>query len=323
MDNPQSGLQIVVLDGLTLNPGDLNWSGLTALGDCVIHERTAPAELLARAANAEVLLTNKTVLSAADLANLPRLKYIGVLATGTNVVDLQAARARAIPVTNIPTYGTKSVAQMTFALLLELAHHVGHHAQTVREGRWTSHIDWCYWDYPLVELDGLTMGLVGLGRIGRAVAELGAAFGLKVLAYDPAAGAAPAFVRAVDLDTLFRESDVVSLHCPLTPQTAKLVNAERLSWMKPTAFLLNTSRGPLVDEPALAAALNAGRIAGAALDVLSVEPPPATNPLLTARNCIITPHMAWGTRAARARLMKIAVDNVQAFLQGTPQNVVN
>lgn len=323
MDNTQSRLQIVVLDGLTLNPGDLDWSGLTALGDCAIYDRTAAAEVLPRAAQAEVLLTNKTVLSAGDIAQLPRLKYIGVLATGTNVVDLPAARARGIPVTNIPTYGTKSVAQMTFALLLELAHHVGHHSRTVREGRWTGHIDWCYWDYPLVELDGLTLGLVGLGRIGRAVADLGAAFGLKVLAYDPLAGEPPAFVRAADLETLFRESDVVSLHCPLTPQTAKLVNAERLSWMKPTAFLLNTSRGPLVDEPALAAALNAGRIAGAALDVLSVEPPPADNPLLTARNCIITPHMAWGTRAARARLMKIAVENIRAFLQGKPQNVVN
>ena len=316
-------IQIVVLDGFTLNPGDLDWAELKSLGDCAIYDRTSPSELPLRAANADILLTNKTQLGGGDIRALPRLKYIGVLATGTNVVDLAAARARGTPVTNIPTYGTKSVAQMTFALLLELAHHTGHHAQTVREGRWTRSIEWCYWDFPLVELEGLTMGIVGFGRIGRAVADLAAAFGLKVLACDPAAGAAPPFVQMVELETLFRESDIVSLHCPLTPQTAGLVNARRLALMKRTAFLLNTSRGPLVDEPALAEALNSGRIAGAAVDVLSVEPPPATNPLLTTNNCIITPHMAWGTRAARARLMKVAVENVRAFLAGKPQNVVN
>jgi glycerate dehydrogenase len=238
-------------------------------------------------------------------------------------VDLAAARARGIPVTNVPAYGTKSVSQLTFALLLELAHHVGHHAQTVRDGRWTRSTDFCYWDFPLIELDGLTLGIVGFGRIGRAVGDLGAAFGMKVLACSRTAGAAPPFARFVELDTLFRKSDVVSLHCPLTPQTASLVNARRLSLMKPTTFLLNTSRGPLVDESALADALNSGRLAGAALDVLSTEPPPADNPLLTARNCLITPHLAWATRAARARLMKIAVENVRAFLHGTAQNVVN
>lgn len=316
-------MQIVVLDGFTLNPGDLSWAELKALGRCEIHDRTPPAQLLPRAAEAEILLTNKTLLAGADLPKLPRLKYIGVLATGTNVVDLAAARARGIPVTNVPTYGTKSVAQMTFALLLELAHHVGHHAQTVRKGRWTHNTDFCYWDFPLIELEGLTLGIVGFGRIGRAVADLAAAFGLKVLACDPAAGAAPPFVRLVELNTLFRQSDVVSLHCPLTPQTANLVNARRLALMKPTALLLNTSRGPLVDELALAEALNSGRIAGAALDVLSVEPPPVDNPLLTAENCVITPHLAWATRAARARLMQIAVENIRAFLQGKPQNVVN
>ena len=316
-------MNIVVLDGFTLNPGDLSWAELQSLGPCAIYERTPPAEVLARAAAAEVLLTNKTELARDTIQHLPRLQYIGVLATGTNVVDLAAARARGIPVTNVPTYGTKSVAQLTFALLLELAQHPGHHAQTVREGRWTRSTDFCYWDFPLIELDGLTLGIVGFGRIGRAVGDLAAAFGLKVLAFDPVAEAPPPFVRLVELDALFRESDIVSLHCPLTPQAANLVNAHRLALMKPTAFLLNTSRGPLVDESALAEALNSGRIAGAALDVLSAEPPRADNPLLTAKNCLITPHLAWATRAARSRLMQTAVANVRAFLQGKPQNVVN
>jgi len=316
-------MNIVVLDAFALNPGDLDWSELQSLGPCAIYDRTPPAELTRRAAGADILLTNKAELAARTIQNLPALKYIGVLATGTNVVDLAAARARGIPVTNVPAYGTKSVAQMTFALLLELAQHVGHHAQTVREGRWTRSLDFCYWDFPLLELDGLTLGIVGFGRIGRAVGALGAAFGMKVLAYHPTAGAAPPGVRFLDLETLFRESDVVTLHCPLTPQTANLVNARRLSLMKPTAFLLNTSRGPVVDEPALADALNSSRIAGAALDVLSTEPPRADNPLLTARNCLITPHLAWATRAARSRLIKIAVENVRSFLHGKPQNVVN
>ena len=316
-------MNIVVLDGFTLNPGDLSWEELESLGTCAVYDRTPPAEVARRAADADIVLTNKAELTAGHIQNLPRLKYIGVLATGTNVVDLAAAHARGIPVTNVPTYGTRSVAQMTFALILELAHHVGHHAATVREGRWTHNTDWCYWDFPLVELDGLTLGVVGFGRIGRAVGELGAAFGMKVLACDPAADTPPPGVRFVELESLFRESDIVSLHSPLTPQTANLVNARRLSLMKPTAFVINTSRGPLVNEAALADALNSGRIAGAAVDVLSKEPPPADNPLLTARNCIITPHLAWATRAARARLMKIAVQNVRAFLQGQRQNVVN
>jgi len=315
-------MNIVVLDGYTLNPGDLSWDELQSLGPCAVYDRTLPAEVAHRAADADILLTNKTELTSGHIQNLPRLKYIGVLATGTNVVDLATARARGIPVTNVPAYGTKSVAQMTFALLLELAHHTGHHARNVREGRWTDSTDWCYWDFPLIELDGLTLGVVGFGRIGRAVAELGAAFGMKVLACENTANAAPPFVRFVELDALFRESDIVSLHCPLTPQTTELVNAQRLALMKPTAFLLNTSRGPLVDERALADALNSGRIAGAAMDVLSKEPPPADNPLLTAQNCLITPHLAWATRAARSRLMKIAVENVRAFQQGRPQNVV-
>ena len=316
-------MKIVVLDGFTLNPGDLSWDKLKALGTCEIYDRTNPADVLHRSAGARLLLTNKTVLTREHIEALPDLKYIGVLATGTNVVDLAAAKERGIPVTNIPTYGTRSVAQAAFALLLELTQHVGHHAQSVREGRWTKSIDWCYWDYPLIELDGLTMGIVGFGRIGLAVCNLAGAFGMKVFTCPPPTEPLPSFAQMVDIETLFRQSDIVSLHCPLTPETKGLINSQRLSWMKPTAFLLNTSRGPLIEEQALADALNSGRLAGAGLDVLSVEPPPATNPLLTAKNCLITPHQAWGTRSARARLMNIAVENARAFLNGKQQNVVN
>ncbi len=315
-------MNIVVLDGFTLNPGDLSWSELESLGPCEVYDRTAPAEVMGRAGGAEILLTNKTELGREHILSLPRLRYIGVLATGTNVVDLAAARERGIPVTNVPAYSTRSVAQTTIALLLELTQHAGHHAETVREGRWARSADWCYWDYPLIELEGLTLGIVGFGRIGRAVGELAAALGMRVLACNAASRPAAPFVRAVDLETLFRESDVVSLHCPLTEQTRGLINAERLSWMKPTAFLLNTSRGLLVDEAALAEALNSGRIAGAGLDVLSAEPPAADNPLLQAKNCLITPHLAWATRSARSRLLRIAVENVRRFLQGSPQNLV-
>lgn len=316
-------MNIVVLDGFTLNPGDLSWDELKTLGQCEIYDRTELSEVAARAAQAEVLLTNKTDLNRELIEGLPSLKYIGISATGTNVVNLEAARSRGIPVTNVPGYGTSSVAQTTLALLLELAHRAGHHSETVRAGRWSSSLDWCYWDYPLVELDGLTMGIVGLGRIGRAVARLAAAFGMNVIGCSRSSSSPLPFVTMVDLETLFPSSDVVTLHCPLTPETKFLVNQQRLSWMKPSAFLLNTSRGLLIDEPALAQALNSGQIAGAGLDVLSVEPPPADHPLLRARNCLITPHLAWGTQAARRRLMKIAVDNVRAYLGGKPQNVVN
>lgn len=316
-------MRIVVLDGFTLNPGDLSWDDLRALGPCEVYDRTPPDALAERTAEREILLTNKTVLDRRTIESLAQLKYIGVLATGTNIVDLKAATERNVPVTNVPAYGTNSVAQTTMALLLELAMGVGHHSQTVHQGRWSGNPDFCYWDQPLLELNGLTMGLIGLGRIGLAVAQMADAFGMAVLAYSPKPKAMPPFVRGVILESVFRESDVVSLHCPLTPETQGLVNPQRLSWMKPTAFLLNTSRGPLVDELALAEALNSGRIAGAGLDVLSVEPPPADNPLLRARNCIITPHYAWASHAARQRLMTVAVENVRAFLNGQPQNVVN
>lgn len=315
-------MNICVLDGHTLNPGDLSWDELKQLGPCEIHDRTPPAETTSHAAQAEIVLTNKTALGRTEIGALPKLKYIGVLATGTNVVDLTAARERGIPVTNVPAYGTRSVAQATFALLLELTNRVGHHAHRVRNGAWTNATDWCFWDFPLVELEGLTLGLVGFGRIGATVADIAHAFGMNVIAHNSSPKPAPPFVKFVDLETLFHTSDVVSLHCPLTPKTERLVNTERLARMKPTAFLLNTSRGPLVDEAALAAALDSGQLAGAAVDVLSNEPPPANNPLLRARNCIITPHNAWGTHAARARLLHVAVDNVRAFLAGKPMNVV-
>jgi glycerate dehydrogenase len=319
---PNSRPKIVVLDGHTLNPGDLDWRGLEEIGALTVHARTPLAETVARAKGAEVLLTNKAPVSAATIEQLPELQYIGVLATGFNVVDVAAAKAREISVANVPGYGTPAVAQHVFALILELAQRTGHHAQTVRDGRWTASPDFCYWDFPLVELAGRTLGIVGFGAIGQAVANIGRAFGMKVIA----STRTPRTVEGVEfmtVDEVFRRADVVTLHCPLTPETQGLVNAARLAEMKPDAFLINTGRGPLVVERDLAEALEAGRIAGAALDVLSVEPPKADNPLLTAKNCLVTPHIAWATKAARARLMAIAVENVRAFFAGSPVNVVN
>ena len=317
-------MRIVVLDGYTLNPGDLSWDDLKKLGDCAIYDRTPTAQIVERARDAEIALTNKTVLMADTITALPKLKYVGVLATGYNVVDIAAAKERGIPVTNTPDYGTPSVAQHTFALLLELTQHVAHHAQTVRDGRWTRSADFCYWDFPLIELNGLVLGIIGFGKIGRAVGKLAEAFGMHVLVHSRSRPRdLPAGHEFVALDELLACSDVVSLHCPLTPENKKFVNADRLARMKPSAFLLNTSRGPLLDERAVADALNGGQIAGAGLDVLSIEPPKADNPLLAAKNCIITPHIAWATRAARSRLMQIALENIRAFLANKPQNVVN
>lgn len=314
--------RIVILDGYTLNPGDQSWAGLEALGECRIHERTSPELVVSRLEGAALAITNKVPLSRETLARLPDLRYIGVTATGYNIVDTVAARERGIPVTNVPTYGTRSVAQFTFALILELAHRVGMHSDSVRAGDWSRCPDFCYWRSPLVELEGMTLGIVGYGRIGRAVADLGRAFGMRILVASRSA-VAGGDVRSADVETVFRESDVLSLHCPLTDDTRHLVNRERLGWMKPGAWLINTSRGPLVDEAALAAALDAGRIAAAAVDVLSVEPPRPDNPLLHARNCLVTPHQAWASLAARRRLLEVAVDNVKAFLAGQPVNVVN
>jgi glycerate dehydrogenase len=317
-------MNIVVLDGYTLNPGDLSWAELEELGSCAVHDRT-PAELIIeRASAADIVLTNKTPLTRETIFALPNLKYIGVLATGYNVVDVAAAKERGITVTNVPDYSTASVAQLTFALLLELTHHVGHHAQTVRDGKWSRSADFCYWDFPLVELQGLKLGIVGFGKIGRAVAKIADAFGMHVIVHTRTK---PRDLERhhvfSELDSLFEWSDVVTLHCPLTPETKHLVNAERLARMKPMAFLLNTGRGPLVDEQALANALNEGRIAGAGLDVLCVEPPRDGNPLFTTKNCIITPHIAWASRASRERLMDIAVENLRAVARGKPQNVVS
>lgn len=319
-------MKIVVLDGYTLNPGDLSWSELEALGDCTVHDRTAPEQVAERVREAAAVLTNKVALDAEAMAQAPRLQYIGVLATGFNIVDVEAARRRGVAVANVPGYSTDSVAQLTFALLLELTHHVGHHAETVRAGHWSAGPDFSYQDFPLIELRGLTLGIIGFGQIGRAVARLARCFGLGVLAHRRPRALADgdwADIEFVDLDTLFRRSDVVSLHCPLTPETAGLIGPDSLRRMKPGAFLLNTSRGPLVDEAALAEALDAGRLAGAGLDVLSREPPPLDDPLLRARNCLVTPHLAWASGAARTRLMTAAADNLHAFQTGRRLNRVD
>jgi glycerate dehydrogenase len=316
--------RIVVLDGRTLNPGDIGWDPLERLGTCVIHDRTPPERVVERGAGAEILLTNKTPVTAPDIEALPSLAYIGVLATGFNIVDVDAARRRKIPVTNVPAYGTMAVTQLVFAHLFNLTHRIGHHTGAVAAGRWSSSPDFCFWDLPLLEVDGLTMGIIGWGRIGEAVGRAARAFGMKVIAYDPGrAGSNDAGVERVALDELFASSDVVSLHCPLTEHTRGLVSAARLSSMKRTAYLINTSRGPVIDETALENALRAGTIAGAGLDVLSVEPPPAIHPLLGAPNCFITPHIAWATTAARRRLMEGVALNIRAFLAGRPVNVVN
>lgn len=316
-------MKIVVLDGYGLNPGDLSWEGMQALGEFTVYDRTAPGELLERAANAEVLLTNKTVITAEDMASLPSLKYIGVLATGYNIVDIQAAKERGIIVTNIPAYSTNSVAQMVFAHILNITQRVGHYAYANRHGRWANNPDFCYWDTNLIELDGKKMGIIGLGNTGKATARIAAAFGMQVCAStSKPQSQLPEGIRKMELEDIFRECDIVSLHCPLTPETKDMVNAARLATMKPTAILINTGRGPLVNEQDLADALNKGVIAAAGIDVLSSEPPQYTNPLLTAKNCFITPHIAWATKEARERLMDIAVENLKGYINGEIVNNV-
>ncbi|MES2738479.1 MAG: D-2-hydroxyacid dehydrogenase [Verrucomicrobiota bacterium] len=316
-------MKIVLLDAYTANPGDVSWAPLQAIAECEIHDRTPVAETAARCAGAEVIITNKAPVTREIIAALPDLKYIGVTATGYNIVDVAAAKERGIVVTNVPGYSSPAVAQLVFALLLELTNHVGHHAQTVAEGRWQACPDFCYWDYPIVELSGRTLGIIGYGDIGAAVGRIAVAFGMKVLAskrdwkISPPDGVTPA-----SIDEVFAQSDAISLHCPLTDATKHLVNGRTLGLMKESAFIINTGRGPLVDEAALAAALNSGRIAGAGLDVLSVEPPREGNPLIGAKNCLITPHIGWASREARTRLIAATASNLQSFLDGKPVNVV-
>ena len=317
-------MKIVVLDGYTANPGDVSWEQIQELGECEIHDRTPEMEVAERARDAEVLLTNKAFVSRETIRALPKLRYIGVLATGFNIVDVEAAKERGIPVCNVPEYSTPNVAQLVFALILELTNRAGHHSDTVHAGRWSASQDFCYWDGSLIELHGLTLGLVGYGRIAQATAQIARAFGMSVLVTRRRKDSPPqAEVEFVELDRLFGESDILSLHCPLTPETKEMVNASRLGLMKRSAFLINTARGALVNEEDLAHALNEGRIAGAGLDVLSTEPPPASNPLLSAKNCVITPHIAWATRNARIRLLHVAAENIRAWIAGSPQNVVN
>ncbi len=317
-------MNIVFLDGYTLNPGDLDWQPIRTLGNTTIYDRTAKDEIIERAQHADAILVNKVILSADILAQLPRLKYIGVAATGYNNIDIQAAKQRNIIVTNVKAYGPASVAQHTFALLLALVNRIETHSQSVFNGDWSSSADFAYWKTPLTELAGKTIGLVGLGDIGSQVAAIAQAFGMKVIAYrkNPML-TANTNITMVSLDDLFKHSDVVSLHCPLTEETKGLINTKTLASMKPTALLLNTGRGPLIQEAELAQALAAGTIGGAGLDVLSTEPPAADNPLLSAPNCVITPHVAWATLEARQRLLQMVSEHLKAFQNGTPQSVVS
>ena len=316
-------MNIIILDGYALNPGDLSYDCLRQFGELMVYDRTTPEELISRAIDADALLTNKVVLGEKEFTQLPRLRYIGVQATGYNVVDVEAARRHGITVTNIPAYSTASVAQMVMAHLLNIAQRVDYYAEQNRTGRWATNPDFCYWDTPLIELADKQMGIIGFGRTGSAVAHLAQAFGMKVAAYtSKPQEELPEGIIKMSLEELFRTSDVVSLHCPLTPTTHHLVNAERLALMKPTAILINTARGPIIDEQALADALNSERIYAAGIDVLCEEPPRQGSPLLTARNCFVTPHIAWATLEARTRLLKICEENLRAFVEGSPQNVV-
>jgi glycerate dehydrogenase len=315
----------IVLDGYTLNPGDLSWEGLEALGNVTVYERTPADKVVERAQDADAIFTNKAPLTEEQLSQLPNLKFIGVLATGYNIVAVEAARQKGIVVSNVPGYGTASVVQLTFALLLELTLHVQRHSDAVMEGRWAGSSDFSFWDYPLIELAGKTMGIIGFGSIGEKVADVATAFGMTIIGskrHRTDQSHRPNF-RWAELPELLDQADVVSIHCPLLPETKGLINKASLAKMKPSAFLLNTSRGPIIVEQDLADALNNGSIAGAGVDVLSAEPPAVDNPLCMAKNCLITPHIAWATQEARKRLMAMAVDNLAAFMKGHPTNVVN
>ena len=318
-------MKIVVLDGYTLNPGDISWEGMEALGEVTVYDRTKPEEVVERIGDAEVVYTNKTPITRETLDQCENIRFIGVLATGYNIIDIEAAKEKGIPVSNIPTYGTAAVSQFAIALLLELCHHIGEHSDAVKNGEWTSNPDWCFWKYPLVELAGKTMGIVGFGRIGQDTGKIAQALGMKVLAFD--AYKRPELesetCRYADLDTLLAESYVISLHCPLFPDTEGIINKDTIAKMKTGVMIINDSRGPLIVEEDLRDALNSGKVAGAALDVVSTEPIKMDNPLLSAKNVILTPHIAWAPKESRQRLMDIAVENLQCFVDGAPQNVVN
>ena len=320
-------MKIVVLDGYTENPGDLSWEELGKLGELTVYDRTSltdEAEAIARIGDAEIVFTNKTPITRKVLDACPGIRFISLLATGYNCVDYAYAREKGIPVANVPTYGTASVGQFAIALLLEICHHIGHHDASVHAGNWERCADWCYWDYPLIELAGKTMGIIGFGRIGQTTGRIARAMGMEVLAYDShPSDAGRAIAEYVDLDALLARSDVVALHCPLFPETEGIINRETIAKMKDGAILLNNSRGPLVVEQDLADALNAGKLAAAGLDVVSTEPIRGDNPLLQAKNCIITPHISWAPKESRQRIMDCAVSNVKAFLAGNPVNVVN
>ena len=320
-------MKIVVLDGYTENPGDLSWSGLEALGEVTVYDRTSyvDAPIIAeRIGDAEIVVLNKTPITKATIDACPNMKMIAVLATGYNVVDYDYAKEKGIPVCNVPTYGTASVGQYAIALLLEVCHHIGHHSKTVFEGKWQNHIDWCYWDYPLIELDGKTAGIIGFGRIGQTTGRIAKALGMNVIAYDLYPNeSGKAIAEYVDLETVLAQSDVLFLHCNLTPENTGLINKENIAKMKDGAILINNGRGQLIDEQDVADALNSGKLYAAGLDVVYTEPIKADNPLLGAKNCIITPHMSWGAKEARQRIMNITVDNVKAYIDGAPVNVVN
>ena len=317
-------MKIVILDGYTENPGDLSWADVEKLGELTVYDRTPAEKTVERIGCAEAVLTNKTAITKKDMDSCPKLRYIGVLATGYNVVDTEAAKEKGIVVTNIPTYGTDTVGQFAIALLLEICHRIGYHDRTVHEGKWENCADWCYWDYPLIELAGKTMGVIGFGRIGQATGRIAAALNMKVTAYDEYPNEnGRKLAEYVELDKLLRESDVIALHCPLFSSTEKIINKETIGKMKEGVIILNNSRGGLIAEQDLADALNSGKVYAAGLDVVSTEPIHSDNPLLKAKNCIITPHMSWGTKESRKRLMDIAVDNLKAFLDGDPVNTVN
>lgn len=318
-------MKIVVLDGLTLNPGDLGWDALEKLGQLNVYDRTPPEQVVERIGDADAVFTNKTLVSREHLAQCPSVKFVGVLATGYNVVDIAAANERGIPVCNVPTYGTMAVAQFATALLLELCHQAGRHSDDARSGAWAKRSDFCYWLNPLVELDGKTLGIIGFGRIGQAFARIAQALGMSVLACDerPDLRLESASLRYATLAEVYAQADVISLHCPLFDSNRGMIDAAAIARMKPGVLLINTARGQLVVEQDLADALNSGRVGGAALDVLSTEPPLADNPLLTAKNCLVTPHIAWATKAARARIMATSAENLEKFVAGAAQNVVN